>query len=379
MKLLLELVPLRELKSKIAAKRTELEEEVATEKDLLKEAENKLAFSKQMRLQTIEETKQVKMDTKAQLAAAEEIREQAVKDALQARKNIEKAEDQQRVIIALLQTNSSNKKVTNKPNKVIFQDNLKDNSLGPKMVRIKKTNNFKIGNKNGTEKDEYPTKVSIKHFSMGKYELTVGEFKKFVQSTKYKTYAEKGNGCQIWTKNGWKKSKKSNWKKTGFSQNDEHPVTCINLYDATAYLKWLSKQTGKKYRLPTEAEWEYAARARTNTKYWWGNDIKKNKANCNGCNNKYNNKTVKVGSFVCNKFKLCDMTGNLWEWTCSEYDKKYRGKEKRCLKNVKNKKELVLRGGSWGSKPDWVYSTNRHFYNPDFTCNTIGFRVVREQ
>ncbi len=212
---------------------------------------------------------------------------------------------------------------------------------------------------------------------MGKYELTVEEFRKFVKATKYKTNAEKGNGCQKWTGSNWKQNTKLNWRKVGFSQNDSHPVTCVSWYDAVAYTKWLSKQTGKKYRLPTEAEWEYATKAGTKTKYWWGNNIGKNRANCNGCSSQsYRKKTVIVGSFACNKFKLCDVIGNLWEWTCSEYDSKYRGKEKHCIRGVKNKKQLVLRGGSWGSKPNWVRSANRHLYNPNSAYNTVGFRLV---
>jgi formylglycine-generating enzyme required for sulfatase activity len=108
---------------------------------------------------------------------------------------------------------------------------------------------------------------------MGRYEVTVAEFRQFVNATGYRTDAEKQGSC--WGEKGY------NWRKPPrFSQTDTHPVVCVSWNDATAYTNWLSEQTGHTYRLPTEAEWEYAARAGTETKYWWGNDIGTNKANC---------------------------------------------------------------------------------------------------
>jgi len=153
------------------------------------------------------------------------------------------------------------------------------------------------------------------------------------------------------------------------------PVIYVYWNDATAYAKWLSNQTGKKYRLPTEAEWEYAARAGTETKYWWGNEIGKNRANCDSdCGDSFEY-TAPVGSFSANKLGLYDTSGNVWEWTCSEYENKYNGKEKGCIGKNSNKNR-VLRGGSWSYFPRYVRSADRDGYTPDNRLDDYGFRVV---
>jgi formylglycine-generating enzyme required for sulfatase activity len=111
-------------------------------------------------------------------------------------------------------------------------------------------------------------------------------------------------------------------------------------------LDWLSEQTGQNYRLPTEAEWEYAARAGTNTKYWWGNEIGANKANCEQrCIARITLNTRRQWVLLW-QILLAYMTrsGNVWEWTCSEYEERYQGKEKRCVRNASL---FALRGGSW--------------------------------
>jgi len=132
----------------------------------------------------------------------------------------------------------------------VFRDRLKDGSLGPKMVWIP-AGSFRMG---GEYSDEKPVhRVSIKGFAMGVYEVTKGEFRKFVNAKGYKTDAEKQGSCFSYS-GGWKYVDGANWRNPGFSQNDNHPVTCVSWNDATAYAKWLSQQTGKQYRLPSEAE-----------------------------------------------------------------------------------------------------------------------------
>jgi formylglycine-generating enzyme required for sulfatase activity len=255
----------------------------------------------------------------------------------------------------------------------VFQDRLRDGSLGPKMVRIP-AGSFRMGDiQGGGDSDEKPVhRVSVGEFAMGMYEVTVGEFRKFVNSSGYQTDAEKEGSC--WTYVG-SSSDKKNWRNLGFSQNNNHPVTCISWNDATAYTKWLSNQTGKSYRLPTEAEWEYAARAGTETKYWWGNNIGKNKANCDNsyCRDRFKY-TSPVGSFSANKFGLYDTSGNVWEWTCSEFDNKYKGKEKQC---VSTGNRLSLRGGSWSVNPSWLRSGPRDRNAPSYRDGSLGFRVSR--
>ncbi|MCK5718018.1 MAG: SUMF1/EgtB/PvdO family nonheme iron enzyme, partial [Thiomargarita sp.] len=140
----------------------------------------------------------------------------------------------------------------------VFHDRLKDGSQGPDMVWIP-GGSFEMGDiQDAGDSDEKPVyTVTVAEFAMGKYEVTREEFNKFVKATGHTM-----GGCD------WGGE---NWKEPGFSQSNNEPVVCVNWHDGTAYAQWLSTQTGHTYRLPTEAEWEYAARAGTKTKYWWGN------------------------------------------------------------------------------------------------------------
>ncbi|MEN8220372.1 MAG: SUMF1/EgtB/PvdO family nonheme iron enzyme [Pseudomonadota bacterium] len=186
----------------------------------------------------------------------------------------------------------------------VFYDRLLDGSKAPQMVWIA-GGRFQMGD---IQDDEQV--ASVGRFAMGRYEVTFAEYDKFVEAT------------------GRNKPDDEGWGR------GNRPVINVSWYDATAYAEWLSEQTGQEYRLPTEVEWEYAARAGTTTEYWWGNDIGKNRAACNRCGAEWGwdakRMTAPVGSFAPNAFKLYDTVGNVWEWTCSEYEG-----------------DFVLRGGSW--------------------------------
>jgi formylglycine-generating enzyme required for sulfatase activity len=259
----------------------------------------------------------------------------------------------------------------------VFQDPLKDGGFGPEMVMIS-GGTFKMGDiQGGGDSDEKPVhNVSIDKFAMGKFEVTNAEFVKFLNAVK-----RRGDNNEPWFET---KAEDSDSHITGSVGNfkietsyENHPMIEVSWYGATAYAKWLSDQTGKKYRLPTEAEWEYAARAGTTTKYWWGNDIGNNHAVCDGCGSKWDNKsTAPVGSFAANKFGLYDTSGNVWEWTCSEYTDKYTSKEKVCLDKNSNKNR-VLRGGSWYNLPGYVRTASRSWDTPDGRVDYYGFRVVQ--
>jgi formylglycine-generating enzyme required for sulfatase activity len=272
----------------------------------------------------------------------------------------------------------------------VFRDRLQDGSLGPEMVWIA-GGSFKMGD------NEKPVhRVSVKGFAMGRYEVTVSEFRQFVNATGYKTEAEKGEGCYV-DKNGkgsWGYVKDANWRNPYFSQNDNHPVVCISWDDATVYAEWLSQQTGQKYRLPTEAEWEYAARAGTKTARYWGNEPDEACGYANVADKTAKQKysiwtihnctdgyvyTAPVGHFQPNAFGLFDMLGNVWEWTCSEYESKYSGKEKRCIKSKKRAKNsrLSLRGGDWFGMPRNVRSAIRLWWAPSVRYAFVGLRLVR--
>ncbi|OQY53975.1 MAG: hypothetical protein DRR08_31355 [Candidatus Parabeggiatoa sp. nov. 2] len=276
----------------------------------------------------------------------------------------------------------------------VIRDRLKDGTLGPKMVWIP-GGRFKMGDiQGGGDSDEKPVlMISVDKFAMGKYELTVGEFRRFVKATGYKTDAEKGKGCYVYKNptDFWQKEKKANWRNPYFSQNDNHPVACISWNDATAYAQWLSRQTGQHYRLPTEAEWEYAARAGTTTSRYWGNNpdeacryanvadqsLKKKKSDwpwtIHNCTDGYVY-TAPVGRFKPNAFGLFDMIGNLWEWTCSEYESKYTGKEKRCVKSAGR---FAARGASWSSVAGWARSAYRIRDTPSNRSDYDGGRLAR--
>jgi formylglycine-generating enzyme required for sulfatase activity len=244
-------------------------------------------------------------------------------------------------------------------NEKFFFDRLKYGGFGPAMVWIP-TGTFRMGDiQGGGEADEQLVHtISINRFAIGQYEVTFAEYDEFAKAT------------------GRKKPEDEGWGRSN------RPVINISWYDAVAYTEWLTQQTKHKYRLPTEAEWEYAARAGTDTKYWWGNGIGENNANCTHCRRNYllyNRQTVPVGSFEANPFGLYDTVGNVWEWTCSEYESKYNGKEKQCFGNNRaNNYFLSLRGGSWGSKPDSSHAAFRGKFSPNNRNKFKGFRVVRE-
>jgi len=148
------------------------------------------------------------------------------------------------------------------------------------------------------------------------------------------------------------------------------------IFSASTPAKWLSQKTGKRFRLPTEAEWEYAARAGTTTARHWGKAIGRNHANCNGCGSRWDNRqTALVGSFKPNAFGLHDMLGNVGEWTCSEYKDHYDGREKKCAGRTSR---YSFRGGSWNDFPRGVRTAVRDYLGPDVRSLDLGFRLARE-
>jgi formylglycine-generating enzyme required for sulfatase activity len=157
------------------------------------------------------------------------------------------------------------------------------------------------------------------------------------------------------------------------------PVTDIDWNDAKSYLRWLSGKTGHAYRLPTEAEWEYAARAGTKTAYAWGATLEKDRANCIGCTTSPLNKTVETGTFPPNGFGLFDMAGNAAEWVEDCWNESYRGAPADGSAWTKpGCRERVLRGGSFNNDARFVRSSARFKYDHDVRYYANGFRIVRE-
>jgi formylglycine-generating enzyme required for sulfatase activity len=164
----------------------------------------------------------------------------------------------------------------------------------------------------------------------------------------------------------------------GFGR-DTRPVIDVSWDDAQMFVRWLSQKTGKIYRLPSEAEWEYAARAGSTTAYWWGKDVGKGRANCADCGAETTKQTSPTGSFRPNAFGLFDTVGNAAEWVQDCWNESYRGAPANGSARTSGDCSLrVLRGGSFSSKATAVGSASRFRYDEDVRYYANGFRIVRD-
>jgi formylglycine-generating enzyme required for sulfatase activity len=271
----------------------------------------------------------------------------------------------------------------------------------PDMVRIP-SGSFLMGSPEteaGRDSDEGPQhRVNVASFAISRTEITVAQFRQFVQDSRYQTTAEKnGKGC--W---GWNTQEKKaehlaqrNWSNPGFKQADDHPVVCISWDDTQAYLAWLTDRTGVRYRLPTEAEWEYAARAETTTARYYRDDQQCDYANGLGqeaksiaglgwslasCADGYVY-TAPVARFSKNPFGLSDMLGNVGEWIQDCWHENYNDAPTDgstwLEKNSGDCNRRVVRGGSWIFKPQYLRSAFRGRYGTDDAYNILGFRIAR--
>jgi formylglycine-generating enzyme required for sulfatase activity len=266
----------------------------------------------------------------------------------------------------------------------VFHDSLKDGCFGPEMVVIP-AGQFRMGDIQGTgDNNEKPVhEVSVKQFAIGRYELTVAEFRQFVEATAYKTEAEKRDGCYVWKEDEWQKVKDANWRNPSFPkkapQEDNQPVVCISWNDTKAYIDWLTEQTGQAYRLPSEAQWEYAARAGTDTDYWWGNKFARSRVNCRGSGrpSRWSGKqTAPVGSFKPNPFGLYDTAGNVWEWCADGWHDNYKGAPTDGTVWKGAGSLFVLRGGSWNSGATQVRSAYREKNQQTYGAGNCGVRLA---
>ena len=203
---------------------------------------------------------------------------------------------------------------------------------------------------------EHPVhEVRVETFELSKYEVTFEEYDRFTAAT----------GRDRSGDDGWGRGRR--------------PVIRVSWEDAVAYTKWLSEQTGERYRLPTEAEWEYAARAGSVTAYSWGNEIGSNRANCDGCGSQWDNRqTAPVGLFSPNGWGLHDLHGNVWEWVQDCRNESYRGAPvDGSAWESGDCSQRVLRGGSWYSSPWFLRSAVRSRDGTSSRGDDIGFRVAR--
>lgn len=209
-------------------------------------------------------------------------------------------------------------------------------------------------------------------FALGRYPVTVGEWRRFVRAT------------------AWESRLDVDWSRPGFEQDDWHPVVNVSWHDAQQYVRWLSVMTGALYRLPSEAEWEYACRAGTRTAFAFGDEIGTDYANYDGhftygdgVRGEFRGGTTKVGSFQPNGWGLYDMHGNVWEWTQDEAHDNYEGApldggawEDGSMSGGDPDRRMV-RGGAWLYPPRYVRSAARNGFSALLSNDVVGFRVAR--
>ncbi|MDZ7618537.1 MAG: formylglycine-generating enzyme family protein [Patescibacteria group bacterium] len=245
-------------------------------------------------------------------------------------------------------------------------------------------------------------------FHLGVYEVTVGQFRQFVEDANYQTEPERdGEGGWGWNKTRRVyegRSPKYTWRNPGFLQTDTHPVVNVTWNDAVAFCRWLSDVEGEEYRLPTEAEWEYACRAGTTTAYYHGDDPaglaqvgnvagvaarmtvpatrtvppRTTVPDCTAVSARDGYvATLPVGRFLDNEFGLHDMHGNVWEWCADWYDLSYyRRSPEENPAGAAYGSLRVSRGGSWNIGPRSCRSASRNAFGPGTRSHDQGFRVA---
>lgn len=273
-------------------------------------------------------------------------------------------------------------------------EEFRDCARCPVMVVVP-AGNFRMGFEGGEDgRPEGPVRdVGIGYsFAVGKYEVTQAQFAAFVTDT---GYVMRG-GCQVW-QGEWKFPPDADWTNPGYGRTpfDDEPAACISWNDAEAYVTWLSTRTGRRYRLPSEAEWEYVARAGTATEYFWSdhgasaacqyaNVYDESGAKVNAfnwapfsCDDGYG-QVAPAGAFKPNGFGVHDIIGNVWEWTADCYQAPYPPVpvDGSAVEAAGTCEKRVARGGSWITRPSRQRVTFRGRDPPDTLYSFFGFRVA---
>lgn len=292
---------------------------------------------------------------------------------------------------------------------------METNFLGMKFIYIK-PGSFIMGsptNEAGRRDDEPQHRVNLtKGFYMQSTEVTVGQWREFVKETGYRTEAEKDDGALIFNPGptkGYKRKEEYYWDNPGYEKTDIYPVTCISWNDMKEFIKWINGKDNAIYRLPTEAEWEYACRAGTSTPWYWGDNpegackyanvgdkAKTRDPNWVGtagkpdppywmishtCDDGYGLAPAPVGKFTPNNFGLYDMLGNVWELVEDMYSRDAYSKHKANNPvNANSGSGRIRRGGSWIDVPQSVRCACRGYGGapPSLNANDVGFRLVKE-
>jgi formylglycine-generating enzyme len=273
------------------------------------------------------------------------------------------------------------------------------NSIGMQLVEIP-AGEFQMGSEESVETlrrvfnlksdrpvdDERPVhRVRItRPFFLGKFEVTVGEFRQFVAATSHRTDAETdGTGSVAFNGKTFSRNPELTWSTWWKEQTDRHPVVNVSPNDAAAFCRWLSKKEGKTYRLPTEAQWEYACRAGTTTRFSSGDDAAAAAKAGNFADPRMHPPgtvlTTEVGRFAPNPFGLYDMHGNVWEWCADHYQTDYYAHSPTFDPTGPARGgNVTLRGGCWGFGPSAGRSASRGRSSPTARGYRDGFRVVLE-
>jgi formylglycine-generating enzyme required for sulfatase activity len=315
----------------------------AAEKAAAEEAARKAAAAKAARKAAAKEA--------ARKAAAEEASRKAAAEAAAARKAAEKAAAEAAAAETARRAAQA-KAAGTKPSSV---ETFKDCDTCPEMIALP-AGSFMMGS-NGGDASEAPAhtmKIGFP-FAIGRFEITAAEWKACFTA----------GGCDYRP------------KRKGMTATS--PVHNLSWLDAEQYVQWLSKKTGKKYRLPSEAEWEYAARAGTKTAYWWGNAVGQGNANCKNCGGDWNRKRpAVVDAFAANAFGLQGMNGSVWEWVADCWFDSHKGAgHDGSARDRKDCQSRVLRGGSWRNDASYARSASRFNYDNDVRYVLNGFRVAR--
>ena len=223
--------------------------------------------------------------------------------------------------------------------------------------------------------DEKPVRtVRLDGFWLGKHEVTVGQFRRFVNDSGYRTEAEKSKGCWIYD-GKWKQKPGTSWRNPGFQQGGNHPVACVTWNDTQAFARWLSGKSGETFRLPSEAEWEYSCRAGGKPiQFGTGNG---QVSSSNAIYKQTNGGTTPVGKYQANSLGLHDMSGNLWEWTADKYTKDYGKIGTNNPVYSGSGGFRVNRGGSWSNDSRYLRCSNRGSRAPSDRYGRLGFRLRR--
>lgn len=241
-------------------------------------------------------------------------------------------------------------------------------------------------------RSEPAREVAVPAFAASRHEITRGQFRAFVDATQHRA-----DGCFVWTGTEFTLDPGRNWRNPGFAQDDSHAVVCVSWEDANAYAQWLGRKTGRPYRLLSEAEWEYAARAGSAAPRFWGGDPALGCGYANGadhttqaqapgttyreihpCSDGYAH-TAPVGSFRANGFGLHDMLGNAAEWTQDCWNVDYRGARSDAVAASSGDCTMrAVRGGAWDEGPAGLRTAYRVGSPVTIRVYGRGFRVARQ-